>query len=312
MNIMNNADLAAFQHVQFIDDQEIDWRNVRRARYLLHQRFHYQYPGPIRDLKQRLVAIPADHYGTQAVSNHYVHITPSPTALRQITDRFGNRILEVEVIQANGIVLFDMLMHIESKIENSHTLHSSSRAVEHLLIYTSLTTPNAQIEAVARQLQSESTTPHDLAQHINDWVYGTMHYENGVTTVDTTAAEALALGKGLCQDYAHLMLALCRAAHLPAQYVSGHLLGKGGSHAWVEVFLPVEDGVGVFAFDPTNNCRPPLSYITVAVGRDYRDVSPTSGSFNAPYGGQLTCSKRAGATLIEYSNGQTLQSQPIS
>ena len=137
-----------------------------------------------------------------------------------------------------------------------------------------------------------------------------MRYKSGVTTVRTTAAEALALGQGLCQDYAHLMLAVCRTAGLPARYVSGHLLGEGGSHAWVEVFLPTETGLSAVAFDPTNKRQPHLGYVTVAVGRDYQDVSPTSGSFTAPYGGQLTCSKRAGLTLVEYLNGDTLTSTP--
>jgi transglutaminase-like putative cysteine protease len=310
--IMNDTDLSASEYVQFIDDAAVDWRNVQRAQYLLYQRFQYKYPGPIRNLKQRLVVVPADHYGAQAVNDHYVDVSPSPSAIRQLKDTFGNHILEVEVPKANGAVSFEVLMKIEAKTQNSLQLSPVPVDVDHLLAYTSLTRPDARIEAVARQLRHEATDSHDLAQRISDWVYGTMHYQNGVTSVTTTASEALALGKGLCQDYAHLMLSLCRAAHLAAQYVSGHLLGKGGSHAWVEVFLPTEHGLGLFAFDPTNNRHPHLGYITVAVGRDYRDVSPTSGSFIAPYSGQLTCSKRAGVTLIEYSNGATLQSQPIS
>ncbi len=70
----------------------------------------------------------------------------------------------------------------------------------------------------------------------------TLTYEFGVTGVHTTAADAVAGGRGVCQDYADIMLALCRAAGLPARYVSGHLVGEGGSHAWVEVV--VTDVVG--------------------------------------------------------------------
>ncbi|MEP6988212.1 MAG: transglutaminase family protein, partial [Chloroflexota bacterium] len=108
------------------------------------------------------------------------------------------------------------------------------------------------------------------------------------------------------------MLAICRAAGLASRYVSGHLLGEGGSHAWVEVLLPDDNGLSAFAFDPNNNRVPHLGYITVAVGRDYHDVSPTSGSFSAPYGGQLTCSKRAGLTLVEFTNGNILEIPPSS
>ena len=79
-----------------------------------------------------------------------------------------------------------------------------------------------------------------------------MRYAHGVTGVKTTAAEAFALRQGVCQDYAHVMLALCRACGLPARYVSGHLLGEGGTHAWVEVLLPDPAGMGLrrLAFRP--------------------------------------------------------------
>ncbi|MEP7288861.1 MAG: transglutaminase family protein [Chloroflexota bacterium] len=304
---MNDKDLSAAQYAQFIDDQAIDWQNVRRIEFLFYQRFHYEYPGPIHNLKQRLIVIPAENYGTQQVRDHYLAVNPSPVATRQTADRFGNRILEVEVSQVNHSISFELLMSIESEAHFTHPTAIDGDSIDYLLQYTPLTMPDSHIYAVVHQLQEDATSPHDLAQRINDWVYGAMRYQSGVTTVDTTAAEALALGQGMCQDYAHLMLSICRAAHLPAQYVSGHLLGEGGSHAWVEVFLPTEHGLERFAFDPTNNRHSHLGYITVAVGRDYRDVSPTSGSFIAPYGGQLTCSKRAGMTLIEYSNGVTLR-----
>jgi transglutaminase-like putative cysteine protease len=136
-----------------------------------------------------------------------------------------------------------------------------------------------------------------------------MRYVSGATTVDTSAAEALKLGQGLCQDYSHIMLALCRLVGIPARYVSGHLLGEGGSHAWVEALLPSSAHPGMLeavAFDPTNHGRAGLRYITVAVGRDYRDVSPTSGRYTAPYNGRLHSSKRAGLILVEYFDGQQI------
>jgi transglutaminase-like putative cysteine protease len=104
------------------------------------------------------------------------------------------------------------------------------------------------------------------------------------------------------------MLVLCRLCGLPARYVSGHLLGEGGTHAWVEVLLPDPADASQFVahpFDPTNGCVPGLNYLTVAVGRDYSDVAPTSGTFRAPYGGTLSTHKRAGVTALEYfGNGQ--------
>jgi transglutaminase-like putative cysteine protease len=125
-----------------------------------------------------------------------------------------------------------------------------------------------------------------------------MTYTPGVTSVETTAAEALALSQGVCQDYAHVMLALCRLCDLPARYVSGHLLGEGGTHAWVDVLLP--EAV-VVAFDPTHGREVSLSYVTVAVGRDYRDVAPTSGSYTASFKGQLSSQRRVGLTAVQYA-----------
>jgi transglutaminase-like putative cysteine protease len=129
-----------------------------------------------------------------------------------------------------------------------------------------------------------------------------MTYRYGVTGVRTTAAEALALGAGVCQDYAHVMLALCRVCGLPARYVSGHLLGQGGTHAWVEVVLPAMDGTGeavASAFDPTHASRGGLGYVTIAVGADYGDVAPTSGSYTSSSQGRLTTSKRVTLTGLE-------------
>lgn len=98
----------------------------------------------------------------------------------------------------------------------------------------------------------------------------------------TTAAEALAAGRGVCQDYAHVMLAVCRILGLPARYVSGHLLGKGGSHAWVEVLKPAP-GLRTSvadAWDPTHDRRVGIEYLTVAVGRDSADVVSLSGTYD--------------------------------
>jgi transglutaminase-like putative cysteine protease len=110
-----------------------------------------------------------------------------------------------------------------------------------------------------------------------------MAYEWGITGVHTTAAEAVAGGIGVCQDYAHVMIAACRAVGLPARYVSGHLLGEGGSHAWVEVLRrePGRKGSWVVeAWDPTHDRPAERGYITVAVGRDYADVAPMSGCYD--------------------------------
>jgi transglutaminase-like putative cysteine protease len=298
--------------MQFIDYRSVDWPHVRRIRTHFYQRFEYVYPGPIYNLKQRLVVVPADQFGAQKLLDHQLAANPSPAAIRQVADNFGNRVMELELPEADCVVSFEVQMIVESALHEFHRLAISPADAQRFLDSTPLTMPNGRIRDIARHLRSEANSDHDLALHINNYVYHVMRYKSGVTTVGTSAAEALALGHGLCQDYAHLMLAICREAGLPARYVSGHLLGEGGSHAWVEVFLPTDDGLSAFAFDPTNKRQPHLGYVTVAVGRDYSDVSPTSGSFTAPYGGELTVNKRAGLTQVEYINGDTLHGGLLS
>jgi transglutaminase-like putative cysteine protease len=134
----------------------------------------------------------------------------------------------------------------------------------------------------------------ELATRIFTTVHCRLRYEYGVTSIWTTAAEALAGGRGVCQDAAHIMLALCQLVQLSARYVSGHLLGQGGTHAWVEV-LVARDGYAVaLPFDPCNGVAGSARYLTIATGRDYTDVPPTSGTFVGADGGRLTSQRRVG------------------
>jgi transglutaminase-like putative cysteine protease len=107
-------------------------------------------------------------------------------------------------------------------------------------------------------------------------------YEPGATDVQTRADEVLALGRGVCQDFAHVLLAACRCVGIPARYVSGYLYDQtlegdnAASHAWVDIW---DEGRGWLAFDPTHDREQTESYVRVAVGRDYADVPPTRGVY---------------------------------
>ncbi|MCC8067305.1 MAG: transglutaminase family protein [Clostridiales bacterium] len=100
-------------------------------------------------------------------------------------------------------------------------------------------------------------------------------YVQGVTDVQTTAEEAMALGKGVCQDYSHILLSLCRMHRIPCRYVVGMLIGEGLSHAWVEV---CSNGRW-YAFDPTNNLIVDDAHIKISAGRDYHDCIVSQGVF---------------------------------
>jgi transglutaminase-like putative cysteine protease len=167
-----------------------------------------------------------------------------------------------------------------------------------LLQATALTAADDRLRAMAAELSEPAEPRLELAERLCTAVHAALTYEFGVTTVQTTAAEALAGGRGVCQDAAHIMLALCHLVGLPSRYVSGHLLGQGGTHAWVEVIVPHEGAAAAVAFDPTHGRRTDNRYLTVAVGRDYTDVAPTSGSYIGAPGGHLTSTRHVGVVAL--------------
>jgi transglutaminase-like putative cysteine protease len=267
----------------------------------MYQRFQYRYPGAIRELRQRLMVIPSDSYGDQRLRAYDLRVSAPGATTSVGRDSFGNRVFTVYVPEADGEVSFEMRVELERHLDGGAWPRLAPEEAALYLRPTRLTAPDRALADVALELAGRHRGGEALAEAISSWVYGAMRYGAGSTTVETTAAEALAIGRGLCQDYAHIMLAICHAAGIPARYVSGHMLGEGGSHAWVETLLPeAGGGYRAVAFDPTNQRRTTPAYITVAAGRDYSDVSPTSGVYIAPYAGRLTVSKRAGLTHVEY------------
>ncbi|NJM06219.1 transglutaminase family protein [Candidatus Gracilibacteria bacterium] len=290
----------AVHAVALLDHRSVEWERVRQSRYWLYQRFHYRYPGHIQELRQRLMVAPVARYGDQRLCAFHLHVSAPDAVTKMRRDRFGNSVYEVYIPRAEGEVSFEMRLVVERDLATVAWPQLSAAQAQLYRKPTPLTQADVHIRSAALDLAAAAPDGAALAMAINSWVYEAMSYGSGATTVETTAAEALAVGQGLCQDYAHIMLAMCRTAGLPARYVSGHMLGEGGSHAWVEVLLPEGEYYRALAFDPTNHRRITPSYITVATGRDYRDVAPTSGTYIAPYAGKLEAHKRAGITHCEY------------
>ena len=294
-------DPLTMEPATFLDHKKVDWKHVRRMHYWMYQRFRYVYPGPVTDMRQRLIVVPPQQRGDQYLVGHRLNVTSPTVRLYTSIDGFGNRIHNGHIPRVEQQVDFEVWTRIERGTHPEAVLRLTAAEAARYLAPTHLTHAAPQIENIARDLAAHAHSPRDLAERISEWTANQMRYSHGVTGVRTTAAEALAHGAGLCQDYSHIMIAVCRAAGLPARYVSGHLLGEGGSHAWVEVLLP--DGHGgrnPEAYDPTNRCRAGYNYITIAVGRDYSDVAPTTGSYTAPYQGYLVSSKRAGLIAVDY------------
>jgi len=140
-------------------------------------------------------------------------------------------------------------------------------------------------EVVEMAAEFASVDPSNPFKHLLDLmhsIHASFEYEASVTTVSSTVADVIRLKKGVCQDFAHVMIAACRAMGCPARYVSGYILtsaeseARGGdaSHAWCEVYLPE---VGWRGFDPTNDVVASERHVKVGIGKDYTDVPPTRG-----------------------------------
>jgi transglutaminase-like putative cysteine protease len=271
-----------------IDDRAVDWQGVVTARYAVTQTLRYEYEKPISNLEHQLIIVPRlRHLDQQRLANHLSASGVGPLALE--SDEFGNDIAAVRVSRVEREIVFSL----EATILRDHRLGKTC-ATAHDLIdprWTGgrrLTRANDALTDAAAELRSLHPNQHELAQEIIHFVHGHMTYTNGVTDVFTTAATAFSQGRGVCQDYAHIAISLARAAGLSARYVSGHLLGEGATHAWVE-FLVADRKHGplVLSYDPTYCKETDFRYIVVAIGRDYDDVPPTSGVFTGPSSGKL-------------------------
>lgn len=134
-----------------------------------------------------------------------------------------------------------------------------------------------EVVAGAGLSPSDGKTPTVLAQAraLCGAVHALFSYVPGATSVSTTAAEAFYCETGVCQDYAQVMIALCRSVGIPARYVTGLMVGHGATHAWVEV----HDGRRWHGFDPTNNTEVDDRYMLFATGRDFEDCPIERGIF---------------------------------
>ncbi|MGJ3244446.1 MAG: transglutaminase family protein [Opitutales bacterium] len=168
--------------------------------------------------------------------------------------------------------------------ENLHDFLQPSRLVE----------ADPEIWRRAIDWSEADDDAYRVACRLNRQVFERFQYDPGATLVQTTAGGALNQGRGVCQDYAHALIALCRSLKIPARYVSGYFLPHGieelchaaheeasaqASHAWAEVWLP---HFGWWGLDPTHGRELDRHYVKVAVGRDYGDARPLSGSYRGP------------------------------
>ena len=179
------------------------------------------------------------------------------------------------------------------------------------------------LENLAREIDlGRRMNPLETLLELNLAVYRAFDYVPNSTKVDSPIDDALRNRAGVCQDFAHIMIALARRLHIPCRYVSGYLFHdakgadrspEGATHAWVEAFVPPS---GWVAFDPTNNLVASDRHIRVAVGRDYADVPPTRGVYRGEAASELSVAVYVSTVdkplPEELAPATVIQSRPIA
>jgi transglutaminase-like putative cysteine protease len=202
----------------------------------------------------------------------------APAALTETVDAFGNITHTLTMAGAHGDVVIEARGEVEVDPLVDGRLDEPAGGVppQSFLATTPLTEPDDSVTDFARAqlVRPDAAGLLDLAGAVCDAVA----YQTGTTEVTSTAREALALGRGVCQDHAHLFVAACRVVGLPARYVSGYShpgdAPHAASHAWADVYLGEQ---GWTSIDVTHRCFASDNLCRLAVGRDYASAGPVRG-----------------------------------
>jgi len=245
----------------------------------------------------------------QYCTGYRLDVTP-PARVFSYVDRFGNDVqhfaivpehTELRIVARSKVVTLPANGNGPARGVRAADLEADPRLPE--LAEFRGTTPYVRVDESVAALAAEiAAPPDDLAAYFlaaGSFVHRNFSYRPGVTDVRTTVADVIAARAGVCQDFAHVLIALARSRGIPARYASGYIfrgvagtLGADASHAWAEAYLPPFGWVG---FDPTNERVVDDGFVLVALGRDYGDVSPTRGLYRGAEAATLSVAVAVGA-----------------
>ena len=288
--------------------------NTLAARYQVTHETVYSYDSPVSLSQQHLHLTPRDCPWQKCI-DHQLTITPEPNISRSRLDYFGNPVLQFSIEAPHS----SLLVRAESTIEVRPHLPANPLNSPSTQSWLADSPPWEQVRGGlaygARPMRLEANSflfesPYvrvkrefsdyakpcflpgrpllEAVQVLMSRIYTEFEFDPEATTVSTPVLKILEDKRGMCQDFAHLMLACLRSVGLSARYVSGYLLtnpppgqprmiGADASHAWISVYCPNGKGGSWVDFDPTNNLLPDTQHITLAWGRDFGDVSPLRG-----------------------------------
>ncbi len=260
-------------------------------------RTHYRYASPVRGSNNEVHLEPVSNE-EQTVDSFDLRVTPE-TRISHYHDFYSNDVHHFQIAEPHNELMIES--HSVVTTHGLPGLGLDARPASRLLLKDVMKIGRCYDYMQATQFVD--TDPEtwrlalDVIQDENDvwqcalrllaFVRGHLTYQSNSTSVYTHMREVLATRHGVCQDFAHVLLGLCRSLKIPALYVSGYLATEKASatHAWVEVFVPGHRWQGL---DPTHNCLTNETYVKLAVGRDYADVSPVRGSYKGNTQSTLT------------------------
>lgn len=203
----------------------------------------------------------------QRIEEEHV-VIPDMFRMSHGIDAYGNRILYGGTTEQHSVLAYvstGIVTHTEYLIPDS-------APAPYYAVPSRLTQPSPEMQQL---IIPECSSIHERAMHISHIVNTLLEYAPGTTSLCTTAAEALSQRKGVCQDYANLMIAICHIHGIMARYVNGFIIGEGETHAWVEIY----DGYAWRGIDPTHDTFIYSGYIKLAHGRDALDCTVDRGTF---------------------------------
>lgn len=288
----------------------------------------YEYSAPAIESISELRVCPRNT-ARQRVLSHYTEVQPQ-MPLDSYEDYYGNRVqtlsmpvrhTRLHVTSHSEVETEPETMFLEacdmSVSEAVHYFMSRERELYDFLMESRYCRFSAEVDAIAAELFPSMRGFGECVFGLNQWIYREFKYHPGVTDVSTPVDAVLKTRSGVCQDFAHVMISVLRATGIPARYVSGYvesvvppdssavgrvsrpsLRGTEASHAWIEVFTPLGEWVGL---DPTNNCKEGEQHVQIGVGRDYDDVPPLRGVFKGAEKQQLSVSVSVSRVVSEES-----------
>ena len=252
----------------------------------------HQYNWPIKESINEIRLFP-HHFDNQEVLEHQLLITSNPK-VEISRDFYGNSVGNFNILEPHKEMIIESRMlvqvHHSLQIPKIDTTKVQDLAIEKVnnssllrLCYPDKIINQKKIDSYLKKINASDSPVTDIARKCSEYIFKTFTYTKGITTIETTVDEILVHKKGVCQDFAHVLLQFLRTAGIPARYVSGYICpnttgfrGEGATHAWVEFYTINQGWLGI---DPTNNIWTMDNHVKLSVGRDFNECTPVKGTF---------------------------------